>query len=139
MADVTECEKPKTRKIVDSRQNKANRRGKIKTTARGFEPLRAEPTGFLVHHLNHSVTLSSLIFGLLYQTEKDASENKLSRRLSQVARRHQIVFSPTAPNKFKTSLQTRKADMQKACRNLFVTVGPVGRSGPVGPVAELET
>ena len=28
------------------------------TTARGFEPLRAEPNGFLVHHLNHSVTLS---------------------------------------------------------------------------------
>ena len=29
-----------------------------KPTARGFEPLRAEPNGFLVHHLNHSVTLS---------------------------------------------------------------------------------
>ena len=28
------------------------------TTARGFEPLRAKPNGFLVHHLNHSVTLS---------------------------------------------------------------------------------
>ena len=27
-------------------------------TARRFEPLRAEPNGFLVHHLNHSVTLS---------------------------------------------------------------------------------
>ena len=27
-------------------------------TARGFEPLRAEPNGFRVHHLNHSVTLS---------------------------------------------------------------------------------
>ena len=26
-------------------------------TARGFEPLRAEPNGFLVHHRNHSVTL----------------------------------------------------------------------------------
>ena len=24
----------------------------------GFEPLRAEPSGFLVHHLSHSVTLS---------------------------------------------------------------------------------
>ena len=31
-----------------------------KPTARGFEPLRAEPNGFLVHHLNHSVTLSCL-------------------------------------------------------------------------------
>ena len=31
---------------------------KTKTTARGFEPLRAEPNGFQVHHLNHSVTLS---------------------------------------------------------------------------------
>ena len=29
-----------------------------KTTARGFEPLRAEPNGFLFHHLNHSATLS---------------------------------------------------------------------------------
>ena len=29
-------------------------------TARGFEPLRAEPNGFLVHHLKHSVTLSCL-------------------------------------------------------------------------------
>ena len=33
-------------------------RGGAETTARGFEPLRAEPSGFLVHHLNHSVTLS---------------------------------------------------------------------------------
>ena len=32
--------------------------GKGESTARGFEPLRAEPNGFLVHHLNHSVTLS---------------------------------------------------------------------------------
>ena len=31
-----------------------------KTTPRGFEPLRAEPNGFLVHHLNHSVTLSHM-------------------------------------------------------------------------------
>ena len=43
----------------------------VKTTARGFEPLRAEPNGFLVHHLNHSVTLSlasssiCIILGLL--------------------------------------------------------------------------
>ena len=29
-----------------------------KSTSRGFEPLRAEPNGFLVHHLNHSVTMS---------------------------------------------------------------------------------
>ena len=28
------------------------------STARGFEPLRAEPNGFLVHLLNHSDTLS---------------------------------------------------------------------------------
>ena len=28
------------------------------STARGFEPLRAEPNGFPVHHLSHSVTLS---------------------------------------------------------------------------------
>ena len=29
-----------------------------KTTPRGFEPLRAEPNGFLVHLLNHSDTVS---------------------------------------------------------------------------------
>ena len=34
-----------------------------KPTARGFEPLRAEPNGFLVHHLNHSVTLSWRKYG----------------------------------------------------------------------------
>ena len=28
------------------------------STPRGFEPLRAEPNGFLVHHLSHSVTVS---------------------------------------------------------------------------------
>ena len=31
-------------------------------TAMGFEPLRAEPNGFLVHHLNHSATLSWCMF-----------------------------------------------------------------------------
>ena len=30
------------------------------STTRGFEPLRAEPNGFLIHHLSHSVTLSCL-------------------------------------------------------------------------------
>ena len=28
----------------------------------GFEPLRAEPNGFLVHHLNNSATLSWCMF-----------------------------------------------------------------------------
>jgi hypothetical protein len=37
-----------------------------KTTARGFEPLLAEPNGFLVHHLNHSVTLSLLVLKPLF-------------------------------------------------------------------------
>ena len=32
---------------------------KWKTTAAGFEPARAEPIGFQVQHLNHSVTLSA--------------------------------------------------------------------------------
>ena len=39
----------------------------LEATARGFEPLRAEPNGFLVHHLNHSVTLS-MSFVLLGMT-----------------------------------------------------------------------
>ena len=30
-----------------------------KSTPRGFEPLRAEPNGFLVHLLNHSDTVST--------------------------------------------------------------------------------
>ena len=41
--------------------------GAEKATARGFEPLRADPNGFLVHHLNHSVTLS-MSFVLLGMT-----------------------------------------------------------------------
>ena len=32
-------------------------------TAKGFEPLWAEPNGFLVHHLGHSVTLSLDLLG----------------------------------------------------------------------------
>ena len=32
---------------------------KRQTTPRGFEPLRAEPNGFLVHLLSHSDTVSS--------------------------------------------------------------------------------
>ena len=32
--------------------------GKEKSDSEGFDTLRAEPNGFLVHHLNHSVTLS---------------------------------------------------------------------------------
>ena len=43
------------------------------TTARGFEPLRAEPNGFRVHHLNHSVTLSYRVSWHTLQTSKIAS------------------------------------------------------------------
>ena len=32
----------------------------VSPTARRFEPLRAEPNGFLVHHLNHSVLLPDI-------------------------------------------------------------------------------
>ena len=35
------------------------------STPRGFEPLRAEPNGFLVHHLSHSVTVSDGILGFV--------------------------------------------------------------------------
>ena len=35
----------------------------LEATARGFESLRAEPNGFLVHHLGHSVTLSLEFLG----------------------------------------------------------------------------
>ena len=37
-----------------------------KSTPRGFEPLRAEPIGFLVHLLNHSDTMSSASAILIY-------------------------------------------------------------------------
>ena len=40
------------------------------STAKGFEPLRAEPNGFLVHHLNHSVTLSMLTCAQLFLTHR---------------------------------------------------------------------
>ena len=33
----------------------------LSPTARGFEPLRAEPNGFLAHHLSHSVRLSMVV------------------------------------------------------------------------------
>ena len=46
------------------------------TTARGFEPLRAEPNGFRAHHLDHSVTLSMsfLLLGMSTSTILDAFE-----------------------------------------------------------------
>ena len=37
----------------------------FKTTPRGFKPLRAEPNGFLVHHLNHSVTVSLMTITIM--------------------------------------------------------------------------
>ena len=52
-----------------------------KTTARGFEPLRAEPNGFRVHLLNRSDTLSHGSF--LHRVNLasiDANDNKLRRR-----------------------------------------------------------
>ena len=42
--------------------SKRSRCQKVIATARGLEPLRAEPNGILVHHLNHSVTLSLRIY-----------------------------------------------------------------------------
>ena len=68
-----------------------------KTTARGFEPLRAEPNGFLVHHLNHSVTLSLaswyglLLFRRVYAILAPALETtevpiKLDAQLARPAR-----------------------------------------------------
>ena len=53
--EVRHCKKPRP----PSRPTQiALHTSATETTARGFEPLRAEPNGFLVHHLNHSVTLS---------------------------------------------------------------------------------
>ena len=51
-----------TAKLLSLRTRRAQRSRQLQVampTARGFEPLRAEPNGFLVHHLNHSVTLST--------------------------------------------------------------------------------
>lgn len=39
------------------------RRYLIYTTAIGFEPMREYPSGFLVHHLNHSVKQSESSLG----------------------------------------------------------------------------
>ena len=54
-------------------------------TARGFEPLRAEPNGFRVHHLNHSVTLScqrcvQSCINKNYSVSHASHENKLGNR-----------------------------------------------------------
>ena len=53
----------------------------ICTTARGFEPLRAEPNGFLVHHLNHSVTLSCFLFLCLRSRADDVRDADVSEDL----------------------------------------------------------
>ena len=42
----------------------ANVLTETESTPRGFEPLRAEPNGFLVRHLSHSVTVSDARFRL---------------------------------------------------------------------------
>ena len=65
------------------RRDFAGRRAgmQTKTTARGFEPLRAEPNGFRVHLLNRSDTLSHGSF--LHRVNLasiDANDNKLRRR-----------------------------------------------------------
>ena len=58
----------------------------FKATARGFEPLRAEHNGFLVHHLNHSVTLSAGFFGRkLLCLVSTAGQVKITRCLITIA------------------------------------------------------
>ena len=80
-------------------------RDTVHTTARGFEPLPAEPNGFLVHHLNHSVTLSCLccmhfIFSNLnlhiasgedHKTMLDLS-NFLKGRINKICKTFETLF-----------------------------------------------
>ena len=49
---------PESITICGCAQLRTSRARVRRATPRGFEPLRAEPNGFLVHHLNHSVTVS---------------------------------------------------------------------------------
>ena len=65
---------------------------KMRPTARGFEPLRAEPNGFLVHHLNHSVTLSlrrlrSTTGAFNAAANRDPQEHVPNARLAQPVER----------------------------------------------------
>ena len=43
------------------------------TIAGGFEPLQAEPNGFLVHHLHHSITLPCCIRLCLHSAMREAN------------------------------------------------------------------
>ena len=68
-----------------------SRLGQARSTARGFEPLRAEPNGFLVHHLSHSVTLSCCraqpeLSYLCYQVTLPSSPHLLAVGLSAACR-----------------------------------------------------
>ena len=71
--------------------------------ARGFEPLRAEPNGFLVHHLNHSVTLSCCRCGahaFVVSMARRGTPLRLdiSFRLARaVAKKPPVGFEPTTP------------------------------------------
>ena len=77
----------KTERIMPARKE---------ATARGFEPLRAEPNGFLVHHLSHSVTLSCC-----------KAKLKVSKGLSlgQALSSFQTNFIPDLPHSPKYSFQ----------------------------------
>ena len=69
--------------MVKTREHKIS----INPTPRGFEPLRAEPNGFLVHLLNHSDTVS---FDSYAMCHVDTSPKTLSHRNKPMA-----GFEPT--------------------------------------------
>ena len=62
-----------------------------KTTPKGFEPLRAEPNGFLVHLLNHSDKVSCDLL-----TPKDVTVRPYAAHLA-LGRRAKLVGKPVHP------------------------------------------
>ena len=63
------------------------------TTPKGFEPLRAEPNGFLVHHLSHSVTVSMFQMRIGVEQDRYASLMKINIKPSSTAFSGPQVFT----------------------------------------------
>ena len=72
----------------------------------GFEPLRAEPNGFLVHHLNHSVTLS-----LASKVGVWLAEKRFSSVMVRMVRRAQPTLHPySCPIDYNKKRITQEGD-----------------------------
>ena len=84
---------------------------RIETTAKGFEPLRAEPNGCLVHHLYHSVTLSMYFLllassngGIPEGNENAASEDRTHDLWIMRPARCQLRYCHLTPSQIQQTI-----------------------------------